>query len=511
MEYLPTGEWMQRADSYTIHEIGIPSLVLMERAALSVVEAMEQDGADLTKTLVVCGSGNNGGDGFAVARLLKGKGCQVTAVFVGREESMSEECRLQMRIADKSEVPIVTTIEAGEYTSIVDAVFGVGLNREVSGRYCSIIEAMNALQGHKTAVDIPSGICSATGQVLGIAFKADLTVAFACAKLGCILYPGYLSAGKVVTKDIGISGHIFEQETGVCFRYHKADLQRLLPRRKADSHKGTYGRVLMVTGSPGMSGAAYLSAMAAYTCGSGLVQIYTSEDNRVILQQQLPEAILATYREYEEERFKSLLSWADVVCIGCGLGQSKTAEKLLAQTLREAKVPCVVDADGLNLLSRHLELLEKKECPLVLTPHMKEMARLLDCPVRELKDQRLTRIKEFTGRYDIVCALKDARTFVMKAGEHPFVNTAGNNAMAKAGSGDVLAGVITALLAQGMETFEAASCGVFLHACGGDAARKAKGSYSVLAQDLIAGIQACIKETEESMEDETIQQGICQD
>nr|WP_288861173.1 NAD(P)H-hydrate dehydratase [uncultured Faecalicatena sp.] len=500
MRYLPTGEWMQKADSYTINEIGLPSIVLMERAALAMVDIMEQEQLDLSKTLVFCGSGNNGGDGFAIARLLKNRGYDTKAVFVGREASMSEDCKRQRQIAENSGVLVVTTVDQEEYTTIVDAVFGVGLNREITGDYLDVIRKMNALKGAKAAVDIPSGVCSATGKVLGAAFEAELTVTFQCEKLGCILHPGHLYAGKTVTVDIGIDAGIFKNEDTLCYTFTKKDLPDLLPPRKPNSHKGTYGKVLMITGSKGMAGAAYLSAKAAYTSGAGLVQIYTSEDNRVVLQQLLPEAIISTYTDFDEEKLKKFLSWADVVGIGCGLGQNRVSEQILKTTLTEVKVPCVVDADGLNLLSCHLELLKEQDTPMILTPHMKEMSGLLGCSVAELAQERFEKVKAFTGKYGVVCVLKDARTIVVKRNHQIFVNTAGNSSIAKAGSGDVLAGVISGLLAQHMDTYEAAACGVYLHACGGDEAKAAKGSYSVLAEDLIAGIACCTKKTEECMD-----------
>lgn len=501
MRYLPTGEWMQKADTHTIQEIGIPSMVLMERAALASVEAMEEKKINLARTLVACGSGNNGGDGFAIARLLKAKGYEAEAILVGKGSSMSEECLLQKKIAEKCGVPIVTTIQNKEYTSIVDAVFGVGLNREVTGVHKEYIEALNSMTGRKIAVDIPSGICSATGAVLGTAFKADLTITFACEKLGCVLHPGSGFTGQVITKEIGIDQTIFEKEPSVCYTFDKQDLKSLLPQRSPDSHKGTYGKVLMITGSKGMSGAAYLSAKAAYAAGAGLVQIYTAEENRIILQSLLPEAIVTTYDEYDIETLNGLLSWADVVCMGCGLGRSKQAEQIVIHVMKNLNVPGVIDADGLNILSCHPELLKEQEQPLVLTPHMKEMAGLLGCSVKELKEQRFEKLRAFTDKYGVVCIQKDARTLTAKWDRQMFVNTAGNNAMAKAGSGDVLAGVIVGLMAQHMPPYEAAVCGVYLHACGGDEAKERKGSYSVLAKDLIAGIGTCMKKTEESIEE----------
>jgi hydroxyethylthiazole kinase-like uncharacterized protein yjeF len=500
MRYLPTGQWMQKADEYTINNIGLPSMVLMERAALNTVSVMEAEGIDLSRTLVVCGSGNNGGDGFAIARLLLEKGYDVTALSAGREAAMSSECIQQLKIAEKCGVTIVTSMKEQEYTSIVDALFGVGLNREITGDYRKIIENMNRFSGDKIAVDIPSGICSATGEILGIAFMADLTVTFACEKLGCIFYPGHTYGGKIVTVDIGISKTLFDEEQSICYTLEKRDLANLIPARKPNSHKGTYGKILMIIGSRGMSGAAYLSAKAAYTAGAGLVLIYTAEENRIILQQLLPEAIISTYSEYEEEVLKAHLEWADVVCVGCGLGTSDISRALTLETIKRAMIPCVLDADGLNILSNHLELLAERKYPLILTPHMLEMSRLLGCSILELQKNRLEFLREFTTKYEVICAMKDARTLVAEKDRQIFVNTAGNSSMAKAGSGDVLAGVIAALLAQGAKPYEAAVCGVYLHACGGDEAKAAKGSYSVLAQDLITGIGACLKKTEENMQ-----------
>lgn len=497
MRDLPEGKWMQKADAHTIQEIGIPSVVLMEHAAQKTVEVMEQEKIDCSFVLVVCGSGNNGGDGFAIARLLAWEGKRVQVVFAGKESSLSPECKMQKQIVENLGIPVFHSIPDEPYTVAVDAVFGVGLSREVSGSYAALLERMNKLQCAKVAVDIPSGICSATGNVLGCAFRADLTVAFQCEKLGTVLSPGREYAGKVRTVDIGIDTAFYKEIKEICYTLEKEDLPRLLPVRKENSHKGTYGKVLMVTGSRGMAGAAYLSAKAAYICGAGLVQIYTEESNRVVLQELLPEAIISVYGQHEPERLKTLLEWADVVCIGCGLGKNNISEKLLKDTLQNVRVPCVVDADGINLLAARLELLEKMQAPVILTPHMREMTRLLGCDMKELQENRFEKLMEFTDRYPAVCVLKDARTIVAQRGKRRFVNTAGNHAMAKAGSGDVLAGVITALLAGGVESYNSAVLGVYLHACGGDAARKKLGSYSVLAEDLIEGIGVCLKEAEE--------------
>lgn len=492
MIYLPTGEQMRRADLYTIEEIGVPSMVLMERVALEVVRCMEEEQLDFRKVLVVCGSGNNGGDGYAIARLLHLKGHDVTIFFAGNSQKRSEENAQQAKIAAHYEIPVITNLDTEEYSVIIDALFGTGLKREITGHYREILCSVNQMTGEKVAVDLPSGIHDTTGAQMGIAFCADLTVAIAFPKRGLFLQEGNVCAGKILTGDIGISSETFSEGT-VTFGYEKQDLFLGFPKRKKNSHKGSYGKVLMIAGSKGMSGAAYLSAKAAYAVGAGLVQIYTHEENRVILQQLLPEAIITTYDTFDSEQLEKLIQWADLIGIGCGLGKSDTAERVMQYTLKRALVPCVVDADGINILSKHMEWIEVTNALIVLTPHMKEMSRMLQCSVKELIEQRMERLHAFVERYKVVCVLKDARTLVAKEHRNTYLNLSGNAAMAKAGSGDVLAGVIVGILAQQCEPYTSACLGVFLHGLAGDMARDKKGAYSVLASDLVAEISSVLK------------------
>lgn len=492
MIYLPTGEQMRRADLYTIEEIGVPSMVLMERAALEVVRCMEEEQLDFRKVLVICGSGNNGGDGYAIARLLHLKGHDVTIFFAGNSQKRSEENAQQAKIAAHYEIPVITNLGTEEYSVIIDALFGTGLKREVTGHYREVLCSVNQMAGKKVAVDLPSGIHDTTGARMGIAFCADLTVAIAFPKRGLFLQEGNVCAGKILTGDIGISSETFSEGT-VTFGYEKQDLFLGFPKRKKNSHKGSYGKVLMIAGSKGMSGAAYLSAKAAYAVGAGLVQIYTHEENRVILQQLLPEVIITTYDTFDSEQLEKLIQWADLIGIGCGLGKSDTAERVMQYTLKRALVPCVVDADGINILSKHMEWIEEMNALIVLTPHMKEMSRMLQCSVKELIEQRMEKLHAFVERYKVVCVLKDARTLVAKEHQNTYLNLSGNAAMAKAGSGDVLAGVIVGILAQQCEPYTSACLGVFLHGLAGDMARDKKGAYSVLASDLVAEISSVLK------------------
>lgn len=504
MKYVLTGSQMKEADRRMIREVGIPSLVLMERAALKCVAAMQEEKINLSRPLVVCGSGNNGGDGFAIARLLVEEGIETEVVFVGNPASRSEETKAQMSILDNMGIPIGNSLPDKEYSVIIDAVFGIGLSREIEGKYAKVIDWMNSRKGEKVAVDIPSGISSDTGKVHGCAFRADLTVTFAYPKAGQILHPGCEYAGKVVVKPIGISDPGLRDRKDIYYILEEADVMERMPIRREDSNKGNYGKVLLIAGSKGMSGAAYLSAKAAYMTGAGLVRIFTEESNRQILQQLLPEAVMSTYSEEEKEPFgelSSLLEWADVVCIGCGLGKSRTSVRLIREMLESNDKPCVVDADGLNLLAEMEEEIWKhiKGRPnrYVLTPHMKEMSRLTGYEVQDIKENRIAVLKEAVENWRVICALKDSRTMVASMECPTFLNTSGNAAMAKAGSGDVLAGIITGLMAQGLSARDAADLGVYLHGLAGDMARREFGAYSVLAGDIVNGIGRTLKTLEE--------------
>ena len=483
---------MKAADHYTVETIGIPSLVLMERAALQVVETVKKEKIDITRSLIVCGSGNNGGDGIAVGRLLLEKGAQVTVVLAGIPDHCTEETKEQIRIFQAIGGTVEREIPQESYTAVFDALFGIGLSRKVEGRYAGILERMNEMEAAKVAVDIPSGIDSSTGEVLGTAFQADLTVTFAYLKTGMVLFPGALYAGNVQVRDIGI--YLRDGVEGPRYlSYEREDIKTLCPKRGADAHKGTYGRVLMITGSEGMAGAAILSASAAYRMGSGLVRILTPRCNQAVLQAKLPEVIVTPYKEEISRQMETLLDWADVICAGCGLGMDERTQEVLETLLiylENHEKPCVLDADALNNIAgmeqkKREMLLFGAGSRLIFTPHVKEFARLLGKTTEETKKSRMGLAQQYAKTYNIILAAKDARTVVAGKGKIPYLNLSGNSAMAKAGSGDVLAGMITGCLALGMERFEAAAFGVFVHGLCGDEARDRYGAHSVLATDLI--------------------------
>lgn len=490
---------MKAADQYTIQKLGVPSLELMEHAAQACVQVLEDEKVDLSHVCVVCGSGNNGGDGFAIARILQNNRYSVETFCVGNPEHYTEETQEQMHRLQECGGKITYGMpQEDSYSVVIDAVFGVGLSRKVEGRYRQVIEQMNRMRGTKFAVDIPSGLSATTGCILGCAFKADYTVTFQLKKIGLELSQGRTMAGRVIVPDIGVSTDSICEDQEIVRTAGKDIYRKMLPDRPEDSNKGTYGRLLVIAGSKGMAGAAYLNAHAAYMTGAGLVRIYTSSDNREILQTLLPEAIITTYEEYNKEELLSLLTWADSVCIGSGLGMSRLSEKILKTVIEYVKVPCLIDADGLNLLAENKNYLNQMaERRFVITPHMKEMSRLTGTPVEELKADRIQILKDFISRYRITCVLKDSRTLIASEEKGIRMNLTGNSAMAKAGSGDVLAGVISGWMVQGKEAEDAAELGTYIHGLSGDLAKFEKGVYSVMARDLIEYISKALMKLEE--------------
>ncbi len=492
MRILVNSKEMKECDNCAIEGFGVPSLVLMERAALSVVEEILKEAVKRERCLVVCGLGNNGGDGLAIARLLYQKGSRVTVFCDMKKDKATPETLRQYEILCRYGIPVVDAMPEGDFDIIIDAIFGIGLSRAVEGRWRELIERLNEKKGYKISVDIPSGIRADTGQVLGCAFRADLTVTFAYEKVGLLLSPGALYSGRVAVADIGIGKDSWQERKPSAFAYEKTDV-RLLPKRHAFSNKGSYGKVLVIAGKKNMVGAAYFSAKAAAMTGCGLVKILTAEENRVILQGRLPEAVLETWEEQTEEKFLETLQWADVVVAGPGLGTDTAVGILLKQLLEESGKPLILDADALNIIAKEPKLLEGHGRTIIITPHLGEMSRLTGKTIEELKEDLPGEALAFARAHNVICVLKDARTVTAFPDGTFYINTSGNNGMSTAGAGDVLTGVIASLIAQGMTPDKAASFGVFLHGMAGDAAALEKGCYSMLASDILGGIRQVTK------------------
>ena len=346
------------------------------------------------------------------------------------------------------------------------------------------------------AVDTPSGIHTDSGQIMGTAVHADRTVTFGYIKKGLVLYPGASCSGKVICRDIGFDPAAAKTIGLQYITYTKEDYKRL-PKRYADSHKGTYGHVLVIAGSKNMAGAAYFSALAAYRMGAGLVTLYTPESNRCILQQLLPEAVLKTYPDTSPDlsALSDQLNNYQAIILGPGLGQNAASENIVRTvTASDIKIPLIIDADGLNILSKNMEWLSKSTIPTVITPHMKELSRLTGHNIQYLKENLVQVCETFTREYGVICIAKDTRTMIIDNSETIYINLSGNNGMATGGSGDILTGIIAGLCAQHMPLSEAARLGVYLHGCAGDTAAFNKGFHSMTASDVLNAIPELLKE-----------------
>ncbi|WMC92458.1 NAD(P)H-hydrate dehydratase [Kineothrix sp. MB12-C1] len=515
--YFVSSKEMKQYDMVTIEYFQVPSMVLMERAALAVVEEVEKRFLSGSKVLIVAGSGNNGGDGIAIGRILMQRGYEVDFTLIGDRDRCSEQTSVQLTIIEKYECPLQAKIGDGEYDIIIDALFGIGLSKDVSGIYAESIEKVNSLGGFVFAVDIPSGISADTGEVKETAVKADVTVTFAYEKIGHIFYPGCEYCGEVVCKDIGITKESFRGKEPLVYSYaidyeKKARLMtHLLPERKKSGNKGTFGKVLTIAGSRNMSGACELCVRSAYRSGAGMVKAVTPEENREIIQRNVPEALLTTYEtegreEMLLEQLRGDIEWADSIVIGPGMGKSQMAYRILSYVIGESGKPLIIDADGLNLIAESEELkAELKQSgyernrQVILTPHVAEFARLYGCTPIQVKRDMFGKTKELARELGCVVLCKDARTIVASFKEEDlFLNTTGNDGMATAGSGDVLAGILGGLAAQGLEAFEAAKRGVFLHGMLGDMAAERMGRHALMAGDMIEQLKYITSEGRES-------------
>lgn len=479
---------MQELEYDSMINIGIPSLVLMERAALAVVDCVVENVDKSAHISIVCGKGNNGADGIAVARMLYQQGYQVEVVTIGERSKATKEYEIQEKIAERIGVVSIewSSWMPQEEGWVIDGVFGIGLKREVQGAYGELIEKM---QGSRViSIDIPSGISADTGEVLGCGVRAVHTVTFGYGKRGLYLNQGRSYAGEIHIADIGFHSGSIQAVEGVKAKIIEEKDLSVIPKRKEDGHKGTYGRLLIIAGSVGMSGAAYLCALAAYRMGAGLVKVLTVEENREILQMQLPEAIVKGYTNLDMEAVvEAECDWASAIVMGPGLGQESYVKELVEMVLRKGQqkpCPMVLDSDALNTIANEPRLRAYYGSNIVITPHMKEMSRLTQQSIAELKKDGITFAMDYSSENQVVCLLKDAVS-VITDNKNLYLTLSGNSALAKGGTGDVLAGMVGGLMCLGMSAIEAAAYGSYLHGRAGTLASKVRGKHGVLARDLM--------------------------
>lgn len=489
MKYALDAAMSKKVDSYTINEMGVPSLVLMERAALAVASKVAEIAAGFCRQVricAVCGSGNNGADGVAAARILTWQGLPVDIIIAGDEKKGSPEFAAQVGIARNSGMAFCNISSIEEYDIVIDAVFGTGLSRGIEGAYADIINTINLCRSVTVSVDIPSGISADTGNVLGAAVRADVTVTFGYNKQGLLLYPGREFSGEITVADIGFCPEAIRSLNPAM--YFTAEDIGKIPVRSALANKGTYGRTLIIAGSESMSGAAYLAAAAAYKSGVGLAEVFTHSDNCSVIRTLLPEAIVTGYEaDSATELLDPLLKKADTVILGPGLSTDGTAVSMVKKVLTEANQPLIIDADALNIISSDTNILKSCRSTVIITPHIGEMVRLTGKDKNEILADAVGAAASFAKEYNVVCVLKNAATVVAEPDgkRRVYINNSGCAAMAKGGSGDVLTGVIAGMLALRIEPFSAASMGVYVHGLAGEAAANDCGSHAVVASDIL--------------------------
>jgi NAD(P)H-hydrate epimerase len=494
---------MREADRRTIEEIGIPSLVLMENAGRQVVAAMEAIYSDLTDrhVAILCGRGNNGGDGFVVARTLVQRGVGVSVFLIGQVSDVRGDARVNLDILGRLGLTVVEVAdgqawelhvsEVRDCTLIVDAIFGTGLNAPVSGLIESVITDINASTIPVVSIDLPSGLSADSSDPIGESIEAGTTVTLGAPKIPLVLMPAELRAGDIVIADIGIPMDVVNALDGPHVELlTRSGTREIVTPRAPDSHKGDFGHVLIVAGSNGKTGAAHLSGVGALRSGAGLVTVATPADCQAIVAGMAPEYMthpLAGNAEgLDPEGIDQLLEMArDVVVIGPGLGQLPGTKRFVKTLVDRATMPLVVDADGLNAFSAEPERLTGREGrDVIITPHPGEMARLVGMSTDEVQRRRLEVARNFARSHHAYVVLKGHRTLIATPDEKVFINPTGNAGMATGGTGDVLSGMIAAWLGQLLDAEAACKLAVYLHGMAGDLAAEHNGEVSMTALDL---------------------------
>ena len=524
-----TADEMREIDRISIEEYGIPGIVLMERAGLAVALKVKEFYPD-KKIVVLCGGGNNGGDGLVAARNLHNRGFKVSVLIFAKKNSLSPDCNAQYQIAKKIGIPVEFRKDLNERdvhgAVLIDAVFGTGLSRPVKGSLAGVFAFINDSDVPVVAVDIPSGISSDTGEILGEAIMADYTVTFGLAKRGHLLYPGAEYTGRLFVEDIGFPAKILASEKINVDMIDREMVSGLIPLRPKYSHKGDYGHVLIVAGSRGKTGAALMAAKACLRSGSGLVTLAVPESLMNIFQGRVTEEMTLPLPDdgsgvLSSKAIDVILNFAaqkiDVIAIGPGIGVSNDTEKIMNELIQKSTIPMVIDADAINSIAPPhpplgkghpslpplakggsrggiskgaIGLLRKAKSPIVITPHPGEMARLLsqesekEIKIKIEKD-RIDTAMSFSKETGTYLVLKGVPTIVTEPEGRAFINTTGNPGMATAGTGDVLTGIIASLLGQSLNPVNASLLGVYIHGFAGDMAAKGKGEHSLIATDII--------------------------
>jgi NAD(P)H-hydrate epimerase len=505
---------MREADRRTIQEIGIPSLVLMENAGRQVVAAMEASFDELraSRVAVLCGRGSNGGDGFVVARTLSLRGVEATVFLLGGVADVKGDARTNLEILGRLGITVVEITDAqawelhfseiSEYDLIVDAIFGTGFRGPLSGLLETVVADVNGTATPVVAIDLPTGLSADLSDVDGEAIQASMTVTLAAPKVPLVLPPAEAHAGDLVIADIGIPSQVIDELEGQWLELLTREGMRLLIQpRTAESHKGDYGRVLVIAGSMGKTGAAHLAASGALRCGAGLVTIATPRSCVPIVAAMGAEYMCEPLDETASGGIDSaaldlvLGLRADAIAVGPGLGTDPATSQFVQGLVERSGVPLVLDADALNAFADEPErLIGRDGVDLIITPHPGEMARLTGLSVEEVQASRIEVARNFATSHRVLVILKGHRTIVATPEGRAFVNLTGNPGMATGGTGDVLAGMVAAWFAQLLDAEAACKLAVYLHGLAGDLAEADEGEVSMTAGDLLLRVGDAIAE-----------------
>jgi NAD(P)H-hydrate epimerase len=492
---------MQEIDKQAIEKSGIPGLTLMENAGRCCSDAIIEEFGTSGYALIIAGTGNNGGDGYVIARLLRRSGWDVHVLILSDRSRIGGDAAVNLERLPADDVtfcpldgqlPALHMEKIARADVIVDAMFGTGLRSDVSGLYREAIGLVNASGRPVLAVDIPSGIHGTTGRVLGEAVRAYITVTFAFAKLGHVLYPGAEYTGRLIVADIGIPPHLMEAAPGYDL-LNDDFIRPMLRRRDRQAHKGVFGHCLVVAGSTGKTGAAALAANSAMRAGSGLVTLAVPESLHSILEIKTTEVMTAPLPDSNSGHVTSsafpvierLLEGKDALAIGPGLGRRPGTTALVQAILESVSLPLVIDADGLNAVTDDITMLRrKKSADVILTPHPGEMARLLGTSIPDVEAIRISVAQEFARNFGVYLILKGARTIVASPAGVAAINGSGNPGMASGGMGDVLTGIIVSLLGQRYSTWDACRIGVYIHGYAANLVADQKGEIGISASDV---------------------------
>ncbi|WP_102399087.1 NAD(P)H-hydrate dehydratase [Haloimpatiens massiliensis] len=492
-----TAKISREIDKICIEKLKMPGMILMENAALKVVKNIDMN--KINSFVLVCGKGNNGGDGFAIARHLYVQGKKVQVFLVGNTEGLSHDCMVNYCIVSNlgieiSKVNNISDLDyfrscVGTSEMVIDCLFGTGLTRKIEGIYEKVISIINENSSYTLSVDVPSGINSDNGQVMGICVKAHKTVSFQLYKRGFLKYSTSKFIGQVIVEDIGIPSKVIDD---VCLREFILDknlIKKTIKIRDKYCNKGNFGRALIISGSEGFTGAAYISAETAVRSGAGLVTLACPKDIQGILSCKLTEAMTVNFTE--KEKIQEIVSRAKAIAIGPGMGNSIETFRLLEKIIKRSKCPIVVDADAINVLQNHKDIIKESSNALVFTPHPGEMSRLTELDIKDINENRVDIAKKFALENNVIVLLKGYNT-VITDGNSTFINPTGNSAMANGGMGDCLTGLITSFIAQGYTPLEATYVSAYIHGYCGD--KLSSKMFSVNAKHIIEYIPYAIKE-----------------